>query len=785
MPISLGDRLGPYEIRARIGAGGMGEVYNARDTRLNRDVAIKVLPGHLENDPDSLARFKAEALAVAALSHPNVLVLYDIGSQDGITWAVTELLEGETLRERLDRSAIPWRRAAEIGAAVAEGLAAAHARGIVHRDIKPANIFITADGRVKILDFGLAVRNPFVSSDEKTATHVVLEAGSISGTIGYMSPEQLRAEKVDAASDIFSLGCVLLEMVTGERPFQGQSATDRMSAILREEPAESGGPDKVASPELERIIARCLKINPSQRFHSAKDLAFALESISSSSTSSAAIHPSQPVRRGRSIALASAAVVVLLAGLGFYRSNRASDNIDSLAVLPFVNASGNGEADWLSDGITTSLIDSLSGMPNLKVMSQSAVFRYKGKDADPHTAGRGLDVRAVLVGRLMQRGDSLTVSAELVRVADNSQIWGEVYNRKVMDAMSVQQDIVTQIAGKLRARLTKAQITDMKKGQTDNAEAYQLYLKGRYYAAKFDFENLTKGLGFFKKAIELDPNYALAYDGLAYYYELVEDLYFAPKDVMPRGGEAARKAVAIDESIAESHVELGSINTFFDFDWANAEKEFKRAIELNPNYPNVHEYYSWYLMSLNRPTEAVAESRRAEALDPLSAEIAAFTPWWLFEAHRYDEAVAVSKKCLDLNADYPICGWILGEAYMEQGKFDAALAAENKVLQNFPTWGWVLGDVARIHALSGHRAEAEEEVAALISPSNKNYVSKYSVARVYAGLGDKSRALEWLEKAFEDKSFFFDFVQTDPQMDGLRSEPRFQALVRAMKFPGR
>jgi serine/threonine protein kinase/tetratricopeptide (TPR) repeat protein len=733
-----------------------------------------------------LARFESEALAVAALSHPNVLVLFDIGSESGVTWAVTELLEGETLRARLDRGAIPWRRAAEIGAAVAEGLAAAHARGIIHRDIKPANIFITNDGRVKILDFGLAVQQPFAGPDDKTATHVVPESGSISGTIGYMSPEQLRGEKTEAASDIFSLGCVLLEMVTGERPFQGLSATERMSALLREDQAESGSADKIASPELDRVIARCLKINPAQRFHSAKDLAFALESISSTSHSpaAAAIVPAvPPASRWRLIALVGAVALIAIAGLGFYRWHRASDEIDSLAVLPFFNAGGNEDAEWLSDGITTSLIDSLSGMPNLKVMSRSAVSRYKGKDPDPRAAGRGLDVRAVLVGRLMQRGDNLSVSAELVKVDDSSQIWGEVYNRKVMDAMSVQQDIVAQIAGKLRSRLSNAQMSEMKKGHTENPEAYQLYLKGRYYAAKFDRENLAKGLGYFRNAIELDPNYALAYDGLSYYYQLVEDLYFSPKEVMPRSEEAARKALSIDDSNPESHTELAAVQTFYDFDWAGAEKEFKRAIELNPRYPGAREYYSWYLMSVNKQAEAIAEARRAEALDPLSAEIASFAGWWLYQSHRYDEAVAQTKKCLDLDPDYPICGWLRGEAYTEQGKLDEALAAEQKALQVVPDWSWILADVARIHALSGHRAEAEKELAALISPANKNYVAKYAIARVYAALGDKRRALDWLEKAFDDRSFFFNFIQTDPQMDGLRREPRFQALVRAMKFP--
>lgn len=785
MPIAPGERLGPYEIRAQIGAGGMGEVYSARDTRLNRDVAIKVLPGHMEKDPQALARFKSEALAVAALSHPNVLVLHDIGSQDGITWAVTELLDGETLRAKLDRGPIPWRKAAEMGAAIAEGLAAAHARGIVHRDIKPANIFLTSDGRVKILDFGLAQQQLYANPDDKTATHVIDDAGTVSGTIGYMSPEQLRGDKVDATSDIFSLGCVLLEMVTGERPFQGQSATERMAGILREESPETAQAAGASSPELDRVISRCLKINPAQRFHSAKDLAFALESISSFSSDSRNVPVVKPpARRWPMFAATAGVMIVLIAGFTFYRLRRGSEDISSLAVLPFANAGGNADAEWLSDGITTSLIDSLSGMPNLKVMSQSAVFRYKGKDTDARTAGRSLSVGAVLTGRVMQRGDNLSISAELVKVDDNSQIWGEVYNRKVMDAMSVQQDIATQIAGKLRAKLNQSQMTEMKKGQTDNPEAYQLYLKGRYFANKFDREDLDKGLGYFRKAIELDPNYALAHDGIAMYNQMVEDLYFSPKEVMPRAEEAARKALSLDESIPESHVQLGTVLTFYAFDWANAEKELKRAIELNPKYAPGHEFYAWYLNTVSRPTEAIAESRKAEALDPLSAEISAETGWWLYFAHRYDEAAAQLKKCVDLDPEYPLCTQILGEVYAEQGKFDDALAAEKQSLKTGPDWSWTLTDIARIHALAGRKAEAEKALAELTSPTNKNYVSKYCVARVYAALGDKPHALEWLEKAFEDKSFYFDFIANDPQMNPLRGEKRFQDLVRAMKFPG-
>jgi len=774
MPLSVGTRLGPYEILAPIGAGGMGEVYRARDTRLSREVAIKVLPEHLAQDAQALARFEREAKAVAALAHPNILVLYDVGSADGVHYAVTELLEGETLRERLSRGPLPWRKVAEMGSAIAEGLAAAHSKGIVHQDIKPGNIFLTADGRVKILDFGLAQSRSAPSQSEDTAT--LTEAGPVvMGTIGYMSPEQVRGEKAEPASDIFSLGCALYEMVAGRRAFTGTSATETMAAILKDEPPAIADSGKVSPPELDRIIERCLAKSRAQRFQTAHDLAFALRSLSSSTGGQ---KPVAPVRNSRGRVLAG--LVVILAGAGvYYRQNRG----DSLAVLPFVNASGSADADWLSDGITESLIDSLSGLPNVKVMSRSAVFRYKGKDTDPRTAGRELGVRTVVTGRLTQRGDNLSINAELVKVDDNSQLWGERYNRKLADALAVQQEIVAQIADKLRARLSDAQKTQIAKRQTENPEAYQLYLKGRYYAAKFDTENLNKGLDYIHQAIALDPNYALAYDGLTYYYELVEDLYFPVAEVMPKAKEAARKALEIDGNIAEAHVQMGAVNTMYDFDWAAAEREFQRAMQLSPNYAPVHEYYGWYLIAVGRPSEALAESRRAEALDPLSPEVSSMTGWWLYFAHRYDEAITQLGKCLDLDPNYPICHWLMGQVYAQQGRFAEAIAAETKVLKIDPRWSWASADMARAYVLSGRRAEAQRMLDELLERSKGSYVTKYSLARLYAALGDKNRALDELEQSFAERSFFFNFFRSDPEMDSLRSEPRFQELVRRMNFP--
>ena len=499
MSLSAGDWLGPYEILAPIGAGGMGEVYRARDSRLGREVAVKVLPEHLANNAQALARFEREAKAVAALSHPNILVLFDVGEHQGIHYAVTELLEGETLRDRLSRSPLSWRKTIELGVALAEGLAAAHGKEIVHRDIKPGNIFLTHGGQVKILDFGLAHWRQTRPSDDETMTLDETAAGTVMGTAGYMSPEQVRGEKAGAPSDIFSLGAVLYEAVTGRRAFSGKSAGDTVAAILKEDPPPIAGTGIQAPAELERVIERCLAKDPAQRFHSAHDLAFALRGLLSVAGEKPAAGP-RAVSRRVSLAIAATAAILVAAGLFYWRSHTAQ-RLDTLAVLPFANMGGNPDAEYLSDGITESLMDSLSELPNLKVMSHSAVFRYKGKEPDVRTAGRELGVRAVLTGRITQRGDNLVVSAELVDVADNSHLWGEQYHRKLADALAVQNEIAHQIVDKLRLRLSNVQMTHMTKRQTANSEAYQLYLKGRYFAAQYTPEGLDKGMNYFRQAI--------------------------------------------------------------------------------------------------------------------------------------------------------------------------------------------------------------------------------------------------------------------------------------------
>jgi serine/threonine-protein kinase len=783
MPLSAGDTLGPYELLAPIGAGGMGEVWKARDSRLNRDVALKVLPDHLSRDAEALARFDREAKAVAALSHPNILVLYDVGADAGIHFVVTELLEGETLRERIARGPLPWRKAAELGAAIAEGLAAAHSKGIVHQDIKPANIFLTSDGRVKILDFGLAQVRRAPTEDESTVT--LTEAGNriVMGTIGYMSPEQVRGEKAQASSDVFSLGCVLYEMVSGRRAFTGKSSSDTLAAILKEEPPALADSGKPAPPEFQQLIERCLAKNPAQRFHSAHDLAFALRSMSSAAgMHKAALPPAGFSRRALASSIAIA-ILILAAGGFYYWRNRAGQGIDSLAVLPFVNSSGSPDTDYLSDGITESLMDSLSQLPNLKIMSHDAVFRYKGKNADARAAGRELGVRGVLTGRIVQRGDNLSVSAELVDVEDNALLWGEQYDRKVADALAVQRDIAAEISGKLRARLSNERKTQIARRQTDNPEAYQLYLKGHYYASKFDTEDLNKGLDYFHQALALDPNYALAYEGIAEYYNLATDWLMPPTEAGPKAEEAARKALDIDDSLLEAHLHLASEYFWYDFDWAAADRELTRILELDPNYAPGHEVRGWYLTELGRFEEGVKEGRRAVALDPLSLDISLVLGFDLYYAHRYDEAVTQLRKCLDLEPNFWPAYYYLAQIYQQQGRFPEAIAALQKDRGIEDRIAAPLAELAHAYAASGRRAEARQSLEELLDRSRTGHVSKYLIATVYAALGDKNEALTRLEQAYSERSWYLGFLKSDPELDTLRSEPRFKDLVRRMDFP--
>jgi serine/threonine protein kinase/Tfp pilus assembly protein PilF len=781
MSISAGDRLGPYEVLAPLGAGGMGEVWKARDPRLERDVAVKVLPASFSKDPDRLRRFEQEAKAASALNHPNILTIHDIGTQDGSPYVVSELLEGETLRSRLAGGAFTPRKALGHALQIAHGLSAAHEKGIVHRDLKPENIFVTRDGRVKILDFGLAKLTETAGGTTRQTDLPTqgTEPGMVLGTLGYMSPEQVRGRPADPRSDIFSFGAILYEMLSGRRAFHGDTSADTMSAILTRDPPDLSATNREISPGLDRIVRHCLEKDPERRFHSAHDLAFDLEALSNPLALSSA-----PVARRRSPRLKFAAPIVLAAvaiAAAVLLLRPRSKAIDSLAVLPFANANGDVSSDYLSDGITESLTNSLSQLPNLHVTARTIARRYKGKDSDPQKAGRELGVRAVLSGRVLQRGDTLTIQVDLVDAGSGAQLWGDHYNKKMADILTVQEEIAREISERLRLRLTGEQKRGLTKRYTDNTEAYEAYLKGRYYFEHRNEKVIETAMQYFEEAIEKDPTYALAYASVADSY-VVMNSYGAlpPKDAYPRARAAAAKALEIDANLADPHASLAFVEAFYDWNWADAEREFKRALELKPKYlATTHLWYGLFLSAVSRHEEAIAAMNRAAELDPLTPVIQWNLARILVGARRFDAAVEAGRRAVELGPNAGYGHGQLGLAYLAAGRTVEACSEFEKppqLARDNPTGLYFTSGLARC----GKKSEALQILRELEEIARQRYVVPFFFAKLYESLGDRQNTFVWLERAYEDRSWDLAYVNVDPFWDDIRSDPRFIDLLRRM-----
>jgi eukaryotic-like serine/threonine-protein kinase len=785
MTLANGTRLGPYEVLASIGAGGMGEVYRARDARLDRVVAIKVLPERMAKDPVALARFVREAKAVAALSHPNILAIYDVGREQGIHFAVMELLEGQTLRSRIEHVRLPWRKAVEIGMAIADGLSAAHVKGIVHRDLKPDNVFLTSDGVVKILDFGLARMVPSaIPAGDETASLEDLETvpGTVMGTVRYMSPEQARGEPSDARSDIFSLGCILYEMAYEVHPFARTTHAETIAAILKEPPVQISGMTQSVPPEFEVLAAHCLEKNPVDRFQSARDLAFALKSMSGA-TVQLGVAPPKP-RASLRLPWIAGALAVLLLALGSYLWFGRSGSIESLAVLPFVNVGRDPNVEYLTDGITEGIINNLAQLPNLGVASRSSVFRYKDKQGDPQQIAKQLNVGSILTGRLMLRGNTVSISTELVDAKTNRQIWGEQYDRKLDDLLSVQSDITGEISEKLRLRLTGEEKTRLAKRQTQDSEGYQLYLRGRYQWNKRTLDGMQQAIDLFQQAIAKDSRYALAYAGLADSYILLADYNVLPaREVMPRARDAATQALQIDDSLAEAHTSLGWVKLAHDWAWPDAEREFKRALQLNPNYALAHQMYGEYLTVTGKPDEAASEMQRALEIEPVSLPMNRAVGSAAYYAGRYDQSIEQARKTLLLDPGFIGAHTLLGRAYQQKQAYAEALAEFQNALRLSEGNSNELAALAQAYAVAGQPAQARKTLDELKARSTQTYVQPIWIAAILTALGEKDEAFQWLQKGYADRSSWVVYLKVDPLFTKLRSDPRFTDLAQRAGLP--
>jgi serine/threonine protein kinase/TolB-like protein/Tfp pilus assembly protein PilF len=1038
-PLSPNTRLSHYQIISMLGAGGMGEVYLAEDTRLDRKVALKLLPEQFTRDEERVRRFVQEAKAASALNHPNIITIHEIGQTEDRHYIATEFIEGETLRDKLSRGPLTVNETLGVGIQVAGALDAAHKAGVIHRDIKPENVMVRRDDIVKVLDFGLAKliglriadcglrieeddalsqspqANP-QSSTRRGRNPQLTHPGVVMGTVGYMAPELVRGREVDVRADAFSLGVILYEMLTGQAPFLGETPSDVIVALLEKEPppiarlapdtpaelrhivnnalrkdreeryqsvksmladlkalkqelefaasqersasmdsaaglprasvaAASGLPEAEesdgldlahvlfcdivgysllpidqqtqmmrqlqeivrqteayrraeASHQLVRLpagdgmalaflhdlsapvrcafeIARALKAHPEIRlrmgvntgpvFRSAdinanrnvvgsginmaqrvmdcgdaghilvsRNVAEALSqvsrwqsylhdlgeievkhgvrihlyniysdevgnaeaptkirtriSVTPQTTSSAKIVLGEVKRHKLGLAVTLATLAVAIGAAWFFlfaRSDQSS--IRALAVLPFVNVGNDPNTEYLSDGISESLINNLSQLPQLKVIARSTSFRYKGKEVDLQEVGKSLGVEGILTGRVLQRGDNLLISVELVNARDKTQVWGEQYNRKQSDLVTLQSEIARDVSSKLKTKLSGEDTQKLTKQYTENAEAYQLLLKGRFFLNRRTAEGLQKAIEYFNQAIVIDPNYALGYAGLADTYLLLglpdaTTGALSPQDSVPKARAAAEKALQIDSSVGEVYFSLGQIRSK-EHDWAGAERAFDRGVKLSPNYPIGRLYYAVYLASLGRQGEAVKEIRRAQELDPLSLPINASVMYVLYFGRQYDEAIAAGRKALEMDAAFPLVHQRLGMVYLQKKMYQEAILSFQQAANNSNRAPLSIVSLGYAYAVSGNNTEAQRVLAELKDMSQRQYVSPYSVATIYAGLGEKEQAFQWLEKASDEQNTEMVFLKVDPRLDPLRSDPRFQELLRKVGFP--
>lgn len=825
-----------YRIVSKLGAGGMGEVYLAQDTKLDRKVALKILPVDLASNRDRMGRFIREAKSAAALSHPNIAQIFEIGEDDGTHYIAMEYIDGLTLREKIHREQTDLTKLLRYLQHAAEGLAKAHGAGIVHRDLKPDNIMITHDGHAKILDFGLAKlveQSPVPGGGSSEVVTAVLPQhstpGTVMGTVGYMSPEQAQGKtnEIDQRSDVFSFGCILFEAATGKKPFEGESVIKSLHMVVYESAPPVADLNPAAPAELQRIVRRCLEKDPEDRYQSIREVAIELKhlrrqlgtgadfdttvpssiskqtdsSTESSSTTtsgvgqtgsipaatSSAEYVLQRIKRHKvTVAVAFILLIASVSFLAYYlRAGRSEAGIRSIAVLPFQNRSTDGDTEYLSDGLAESLIYRLSQLPNLKVSPTSSVMRYKGKDTDIDQIAKELEVDAVMSGRVSQRADDLTISVELVDARTKKIIWAEQYDRKMSDLLATQREIATTITQKLELKLSGNEAKGITKRYTDSNEAYQLYLKGRYSFAKRTKDDILRAIDYFQQAIKIDPKFALAYARISEAYGSIPAYpYLSPKEAFPQAKAAAQQALEIDPTLAEAHTFLAYSLVIYDWNWVEGERSFKRAIELDPNNSSAHfRYGQIYLAPVGRRDEAIIEIKRGLDLEPLDINMGVTLAWGYLVTGQNDKAMEQARKTYDLDPNHPLGRWVLIQASTEVGMYEQAISIGEQWLQVDPTNQFALRDVGVAYAKAGRRDKAEEMIGRFRDLAKRQYVPTCRIAAIYGALGEKDKAFEELTKAFEMRDWELFRMKVDVYWAPLRDDPRFAALVKRLNLP--
>jgi len=790
----VGGTFGHYKISERIGTGGMGDVYLATDITAGRKAALKLLPLRFTADAERLKRFQQEARAVVGLNHPNILTVYEIGEDHSTHYIASELIEGETLRQRLTHGPIQFSEALDIAIQVASALLAADEAGIVHRDIKPENIMLRPDGYAKVLDFGIAklAESAFAEAAADGAESVTLaqtNLGSILGTPRYMSPEQACGTPVDKRTDIWSFGVVLYEMVSGYAPFNGDTPGEVMSAVLEKEPPPLTRYVSHAPAELQQIVSKTLRKDCEERYYNARELLDALKDlrhkleVEAELQASTATLPWLRWIRSRTVVVLILLVAALALALPFYwhRNITTATSFDkSIAVLPFENASKDPNAEYLSEGISDALINSLTELQRLRVIARSTAFQYKGKDVDPRRVGRELQVASVLTGRVRQSQDALSIQVDLVDAVTGAQLWGEEYLRKISDVVAVKQAIAREVTAKLKLKLTGEEQRRLAKGDSTNTEAYRFYLRGRYFWNKRTPDGIKQAITEFQQAIERDPHFALGYVGLADCYTGLTFYNFAaPHETMPRAKESALKALALDNTLAEAHASLAHILMNYDWNWSEAEKEFRRSIGLKPDYATAHQWYAiHYLMATGRFEEGVQEMKKALELDPASLVMNTFMGATLYYAGRYDEAIDQCRRTIEMDPNFAVAHWHLGLAYEQKQLLDAATEEFKKAISLSGGSPLMRAALGRAYAESQKKHEANEMLNELNELAKRQYVSAYEVAKIHVALGNSEQAFQLLTQAYAEHSFHLVNLNVCPQLNSVRSDPRFQDLVQ-------